>query len=293
MISSEKLVTVIIPTKNRIEFLRRAISSVQEQTYQNIEIIVVDDASDIPVSFDSFEFGSSIPIKIIRNERSLGGAAARNIGIDNACGEFLSFLDDDDYYINNKIQILLENIGGNDFCFGEVLLCDKKIIGPPIIYPDCIGRIENIWAGNIIHTGATLIRKTALKYIRFNENLKRYQDTQFHIELMYFCSYVMVHEYVAVWNVDERDDQITSNNSLSKLDRSFKSYFSMVSYLEARLGVDHAEFVHFYLYLIKLAYVSNNTCTILKLNFLKKLLKSMKRMPMVYKYRRKLYARKS
>ncbi len=104
----QPLVTAYIPTRNRVDSLDRAIQSVFEQTWSPIEIIVVDDASEdsTPALLD--KYSSSHSIKIIRNKNSIGAAACRNLAIQQASGEFVAGLDDDDIWRPKRVELLLE-----------------------------------------------------------------------------------------------------------------------------------------------------------------------------------------
>lgn len=98
------LVTVFIPTKNRIELFHRALSSAVQQDYPAIEIIVIDDGSDTTVSEVNAKLCSQYPqVRYIRNESSIGASAARNKAIAVASGEFITGLDDDDRFEQNRI----------------------------------------------------------------------------------------------------------------------------------------------------------------------------------------------
>lgn len=100
---TEPLVTVIIPTYNRDYVLKRALLSAISQTYQNVEILVVSDASTDTTE----EIVKSITdprIKYIYHEKNRGLAAARNTGIKNSAGEYITFLDDDDEWLPEKIS---------------------------------------------------------------------------------------------------------------------------------------------------------------------------------------------
>ena len=96
------LVSVIIPTRNRARFLAGAVKSVLEQSYNDFEIIVVDDCSsdDTTALMESFR-GSGI--RYFRHDRRLGGASARNTGIHQSTGEYIAFLDDDDEWYPEKL----------------------------------------------------------------------------------------------------------------------------------------------------------------------------------------------
>src|SRR5258705_13939604 len=100
-------VSVVIPTHNRSEFLRSAIASVLGQTYQDFELIVVDDAStdstaEVVVSFNDSR------IKFIRHQTNQGGSAARNTGIRASKCDYIAFLDDDDEWSPRKLSKQVE-----------------------------------------------------------------------------------------------------------------------------------------------------------------------------------------
>lgn len=102
----KELITVIIPTYKRSSTLKRAIISVLEQTYKNIEIIVVDDNVNYPecrkqVKDIVSEFNN---VKLILNKTNLGGGGSRNEGIKKANGKYIAFLDDDDEFFKEKIE---------------------------------------------------------------------------------------------------------------------------------------------------------------------------------------------
>jgi len=105
------MISVVIPTHNRPEELKRAIKSVFNQTKLPQELIVVDDASRERLNMDIF---SNAPLNLICNlitiEHSNGGNHARNIGIDNANGDYIALLDDDDIFEINKIELISTSI---------------------------------------------------------------------------------------------------------------------------------------------------------------------------------------
>ncbi|XQW85922.1 glycosyltransferase [Thalassotalea piscium] len=102
------LVSVYIPTKNRLDLLQRAIKSVEEQTYKNIEIVVVDDGSvDGTKSWLKAQQVINSKLKIILLEQSIGAPNARNKAIQTASGELITGLDDDDYFLPKRIEHLV------------------------------------------------------------------------------------------------------------------------------------------------------------------------------------------
>ena len=87
--------SIVIPTRNRPRMLRRAVESALRQRHRSYEIIVVDDASDPPVSVD---LGRHAVVSLVRCPSNVGVAAARNLGASHARGRWIALLDDDDEY---------------------------------------------------------------------------------------------------------------------------------------------------------------------------------------------------
>lgn len=148
-------VSVIIATYRREAPLKRALESLINQTYVSVEIIVVDDNAEsewnrkVKDIIDEMKLIHSI--KYIRNETNKGSAETRNIGIKAASGQYITFLDDDDIYLQNKIKNQVEHMieNNSDYCITDLDLYDEN---------------------------ERLIEKRSRKYIKRNdkENLLRY-----------------------------------------------------------------------------------------------------------------------
>lgn len=133
-----ELVTVIIPTFKRSEFLERAINSVLMQTYNNIQVIVVDDNNEKSTYREDTakimeKFRDDCRVIYLKNKSNLGGALARNEGIKKADGDYITFLDDDDIYLPNKIEnqlrYMLENHKEMSFTDIKIMNENNKLIG--------------------------------------------------------------------------------------------------------------------------------------------------------------------
>ncbi|MBQ4085081.1 MAG: glycosyltransferase family 2 protein [Clostridia bacterium] len=112
-------VSVVIPTYKRSEFLLRALESVLGQTWTDIEAVIVDDNGEgseyraaTQKSLDA-HYGSDPRVKRVLNAKNMGGALARNEGIKAASGEYITFLDDDDIFLPNKVQVQVEAMMAN------------------------------------------------------------------------------------------------------------------------------------------------------------------------------------
>jgi glycosyltransferase involved in cell wall biosynthesis len=102
--SNLDFVTVYIPTHNRAKLVKRAILSVLNQTYPNIEIIVVDDCSSDNTHSELLQFIEKKQIIYLRNDPLSGAPKTRNKAISHAKGKYITGLDDDDYFLQNRIQ---------------------------------------------------------------------------------------------------------------------------------------------------------------------------------------------
>jgi glycosyltransferase involved in cell wall biosynthesis len=102
---SRPLFSIIVPTYGRSEMLRCAVDSVLSQTVTDFECIVVDDAS-----LDSLVVPDDPRIKVVRREVNGGPAAARNTGLAHATGHYITFLDDDDVYVSERLNMVLDGL---------------------------------------------------------------------------------------------------------------------------------------------------------------------------------------
>ena len=188
MTEDNKLVSIIIPTYKRAEMLPRAISSVLEQTYQNIEVLVVSDNDPndeyTAKARETVELFKDRRVRLITQERHINGAVARNVGIKASKGDYISFLDDDDYIDANKIERQVEVLSKLDDSWGGVCCRFKAYrhgklieIAPPFksgyVYKEVLMRQIKT------QTNSLLLRRDALFDAGlFDENLLRNQDVQ-------------------------------------------------------------------------------------------------------------------
>ncbi len=140
-------VSVIIPTYNRAALLRRAIESTLAQTYQDFEIIVVDDAStdETPHTVRSLD---DPRIRYIRHETNRRISVARNTGVCAARGEFVAFLDDDDEWKPTKLEKQVQMLQTSAPSVGAVYTAFERVY---VASGDSLGVIAPIKRGHILH----------------------------------------------------------------------------------------------------------------------------------------------
>lgn len=129
------LVSIVVATYRRETELETALKSLAMQSYQNIEIILVDDNADKEwnkkVSVIAANFKNEFPsvsFNLIVNDTDLGSAKTRNVGIGFAQGEYITFLDDDDIYLPDKIKNQVEFMvsGGYDYSITDLILYNEN-----------------------------------------------------------------------------------------------------------------------------------------------------------------------
>lgn len=113
------MISVVIPTYKRNDLLERAINSVLKQTFQNFEIIIVDDNGINNVFRESNEklrrkFVANKNVHFVFPNKNVGGSLARNVGIEHAKGKYVAFLDDDDFFYPTRLEIMLKAAENSD-----------------------------------------------------------------------------------------------------------------------------------------------------------------------------------
>ncbi len=139
---SKPLVSVVIPLYNREKYIGAAIQSVLRQDYQPIEVIVVDDGStdrsgEIAKSFKEVRY-------FHQPHLNAGPALARNTGIKQSKGELISFLDDDDIFLPQKIRLQVDYLKANP-TVGYVLCRLKNILETGIPYPNWLNEDDSTY----------------------------------------------------------------------------------------------------------------------------------------------------
>jgi glycosyltransferase involved in cell wall biosynthesis len=126
---SGPLISVILPVYNRASWVARAIDSVLSQTYQNFELLVIDDGSTDDTSQVLESYGSRL--KVLKQAHA-GAEAARNLGLEYARGEFVAFIDSDDLWYADRLssQLLCFNRVGVGLVFGNAALVDYRQTPP-------------------------------------------------------------------------------------------------------------------------------------------------------------------
>lgn len=212
-----KKVTVIIPTYKRADSLVRAIHSVLAQNYKNIEIIIVDDNDENSTyrrenekKLKNYILNKSIVY--LTHKKNQNGAVARNTGIKQATGDYITFLDDDDYFLPNRLQKLVDLLEKNreyDCAYTAVLYRqNNKFIKKIQATSHKDVKQELLNQRNIFGTGSNLFfRKEAiLKNGLFDENFVRHQDIEYMLRFFSFGKVIPLNEFLVVKCTDDKNN---------------------------------------------------------------------------------------
>ena len=218
-----------MPNYNQADLLHRAISSVVKQTYQNFEIIIIDNNSsdsskEVVNSFNN----SKIKLYSINNYGII--SKSRNLGILKSNGSWCCFLDADDYWFKNKLLEIKKNIENDKFvdviCNNEIYFYNdhKKFIKK--IYKKKNNKLNMfnslLLMGNQLSTSATCVKKKILKEkkIFFSEDraINTSEDYDFWMQLAYKkANFKFINKYLGIWRIHKKstsnkyDGHINSN----------------------------------------------------------------------------------
>lgn len=232
------LISVVIPTFNRSNTLMKAIDSVLAQTYKNYEIIIVDDAStDNTDDIVKQYLNCRDNIKYIKGKCNKGANHRRNQGIKEAKGNYIAFLDSDNYWESKKLEKQLDRMQENvkaGVCFCRFKLVEDehhpiRIVPDERIVENQVGDVLKKY--NVVDTSTLLIKKDLLlKAGGFDEKIPRFQDYELIFRLIYeFQIPTVFVDEVLVTNVLQ-ENSITKNNQ-ARVDaciyfiEKFRQYF--------------------------------------------------------------------
>jgi GT2 family glycosyltransferase len=201
------VVSVIIPTYNRASLIGRAIQSVIDQTYQDLEIIVVDDGStdgtgDILRRYDE-------RIRSFRHPQKKGAGSARNTGIRQAKGQYLAFLDSDDEWLEKKLETQIEAFRTASPMVGVVYTGTWRVKGekrwlipnPAEVPGDGALRGSLLSGTYMVLTPAALVKKECFEALGgFDERLTALEEWDLWIRLSKRYRFLYVDEPLVIWH---------------------------------------------------------------------------------------------
>jgi len=238
--SDSPLVSVVITTYNRPEFLRRAVETVAAQRYSPIELLVVDDCSRTSASEVLAGHEPDVAsFDVHRHAENKGANAARNTGISIASGEYIVFLDDDDRWKPEKLSRQLERFHRADPDVGLVYT------GRAVVED---GTVDKVWlpdppegdmtkallCRNVVGTqSSVMVRADIAKRTPFDESIPRWADLEWYVAVSTECSFAAVREPLVIYDRDA-DNRISDDYEVLK--ESYRLFVEKYRDLAAEYG---------------------------------------------------------
>lgn len=230
------MVSVIIPTYNRKDSILNSIGSVLSQTYLDIEVIVVDDCSTDGTD-EVMEKIKDERVRYIKCDKNRGVAAARNIGIENAEGEFIAFNDSDDIWRESKLELQMKELENHPE-YGMVYCAFSRKKDQKFLYqvPASSLPVEKLSGHifdflltlNVIGTPAMLIRREVFENIgSFSSHLRILDDYEFVLRVANKYSIGYINEILV--DTYELEDSINMLNEKSVL-QNIEAYLNICKY---------------------------------------------------------------
>ena len=233
------LISVIIPTRNRRELLLRAIDSVLKQTHEELEIIVIDDASDDGTQSAVLDLHEE-RVQYVRLQEAQGACAARNRGVDMARGEYIAFQDSDDIFHPDKLEKQLQYLTKTG---ADVTACAMNRVSAPdaegtVFPPLAVDRpleYRELLLENLCSTQCLLGKAEVFRAVRFDDQLPRLQD--WDLMLRVAREYRVVLDARPLVDVYEQPDSLSRQPQklLAALRRMFARYHADICQPDAPL----------------------------------------------------------
>lgn len=228
---SLKKLSVIIPTCNRKHRLRRSVESVIEQKINDLEIIVVDDYKEDQVH-DISNLLSDIPNVRVIKSWCQSPSGARNLGVKNAVGEYITFLDDDDIYLPGRLSNMLSYFEGSSkplsFVssgrffevdnFTEVFCDDSQVYGDI--------KLKDVLKDNGIDIGLLMRREFFENLGGFDETLSSLEDWDLILRSLQIYNGYKLHRQDYVVNAELGRDRVSLSQEKSRNNLADKHLFS-------------------------------------------------------------------
>ena len=219
-------VSIILPTYNSINYIEKAIKSVLDQTFNNWELIIIDDCSkDGTKLLLKKKYSKFKKIKIIYNKKNLGPGLSRNKGLKCSRGRYIAFLDSDDMWKKNKIENQLQVMKKKKylFTFTQVLYNKKECLKKRLFKLPKKVSYSSLIFHNIITTSSVMINNTLLKKNDLSFNKYGYDDYSLWLRVLQKVEYsFLIDRYLTIYNTNYN---LVSKNKFLSLKWIWRIYF--------------------------------------------------------------------
>ena len=207
----ESKVSVILPNYNSSKTIRKTINSIQNQTYKNWEIIIVDDNSDKLTKNLLSKYKNKKKIKVYFLPKNKGTAYCRNLAIKKSKSDYLAFIDSDDLWKNNKLKVQINFMKKNNYFFTYTYYKTFKLNNPikkNIVVPNKFN-FKSFTKNTSIATSTMVVKREKANNIEFS-NTKICEDYYYKCQLLKKIGYAYCYQnYLSEYQI--REDSLQSN----------------------------------------------------------------------------------
>lgn len=218
MKKEKPLVSIVIPVYNHKEWLEQALRSALDQTYKNIEVIVVDDGSEETMS--GLELLKDRRVNYFRNENH-GVAYSRNYGMLHAKGKYIAFLDSDDFWTQNKLEVQIncmeeKNAIWSQHCYFYYSDTKKRTIKKVNTYKYRNNIAKIMFCSFQVQTSCFVIKKAEVmeRKIRFAEEKRYGEDDIFYQAMIKEFPLLCIDEYLSYFRVKNTNSGFNINKQI-------------------------------------------------------------------------------
>jgi glycosyltransferase involved in cell wall biosynthesis len=241
---TEPLVSVVLPTYDRPEFLADAVRSVLDQTYDNLELIVVDDGSPEPAEakLEQLSYDGLTDLTVIRHHENRGANVARNAGIRAATGTYVAFLDDDDFWLESKVERQVETFQRANESVGVVYTGTLIINDDEEIVAETVPRIRGDVTKDFLRGeqvagsfSKVMIRSSLIDRAGLpDERFPSWQDREWYLRLSQYCKFEFVDEPLTIRRIASHEQ--ISDDFEAKRDVTYPLFVEKHRRLAAEYG---------------------------------------------------------
>lgn len=246
----DKLVSIVVPVYNSEKHLEKTINSIREQSYENIQIILINDGStdsSLNICEKNKKIDKRIKVLSIENQ---GVSQARNVGLDNSTGDYIYFVDAGDYILENAVSVLVNNLESNS--------ADISIIGYSVVYKS--GEIQKMsddklfkvytheeamkeWMSIEIFKGFVwdkMFKKELFKKIYFPNNIV-YMEDVYVGNYLFAKATSVVYSGIPLYMYVQDEDSITHSPFKKEFLEGFQAIDYMIQFSKKNYGKYNSE----------------------------------------------------
>lgn len=226
-IESQPLFSVVIPCHNAAKYFSETLESLVKQTEKDFDVVIIDDCSSDSAQLQSVveNFRDKLSLTLVRTAKNINGAGARNLGVELSHGKYIAFLDADDLFEPEKLQVCRDEIAqrSNENFIIYTQLKFKARGNSNFELRPLIGKPQRMTVGEylfgnsgLMQTSTLVMPRKVFHKIEFNPDFRRHQDYDFVLRAATLgTDFVYIPQPLAVWHKPEKRKTTTITKGAS------------------------------------------------------------------------------